>query len=158
VAVHTPFLDVVVSGSVDESLLLAVASSLGLTGEPIPASWSEATTADRGEAIAALPSLLLPRGLTGFAPPAFRVDGPTVTARYGGPGARSFTVVETPGDRLSPPLDQSVIGVEVRGREGRWSDARQELEWVEDGVVCSLRSPTLSLNALLSVAEAMEPA
>lgn len=158
VAVHTAHLDVVVTGSLPESLLVGVASTLGLRGEPIPDDWAEASTADRPAALAALPGLLLPDDLPGFGAPALRVDDGAVTARFAGAGARTFTLVESAGDRLSPPLDASVIGVEVRGGEGRWSDARHELEWVEDGVVVSLRSPTLGLNELLSVAEAMRPA
>lgn len=158
VALHAPDLDVVVSGSVGEAVLLDVAASLGLDGMPMPDDWEQAATADRTTAVAALPGLLLPDRLPGFGPPALRVDERTVTAQFAGAGARSFTLVATPGDRLSPPLDASVIGIEVRGGEGRWSEARRELEWVEDGLVLSLRSPTLGLDDLLAVADSLEPA
>jgi hypothetical protein len=124
----------------------------------VPSGWDEAATASRVEAIATRPGLLLPTDLDGFAAPAFRVDGDAVVTRFAGPGDRTFTLVQTPGTRLSPPLDLSVIGVEVRGVEGRWSDGRHELEWVEDGQVVTLRSATLSLNELLAVAGSLEPA
>jgi len=79
-------------------------------------------------------------------------------AAYTGPGTRALLLTESPGDRLTPPLDLSVTAVEVRGQTGRWSSARGELEWSEAGLVLSLRSTTLSLNELLAVARSMEPA
>ena len=93
-----------------------------------------------------------------FAPPAVRVDGRTVTLAYPGPGSRGFLLVQAPGDRLTPPLDDDPAGVRVRGSDGRWSPARGELEWVEAGRVLTLRSATLSLEELLAVAASLEPA
>jgi hypothetical protein len=80
------------------------------------------------EALAADPGLRRPRDLRGFAPPAVRVDGRTVTLAYPGPGSRGRLLVQAPGDRLAPPLDDDPAGVRVRGTDGRWSPARGELE------------------------------
>jgi hypothetical protein len=85
-----------------------------------------------------------------------RVDGRTVTLAYAGPGSRGFLLVQTPGDRLAPPLDDPA-GVQVRGADGRWSPARGELEWVERRRVLSLHSTTLSLEELLAIAASLEP-
>jgi Putative zinc-finger len=156
VAVHGAGLDLVVTGSVGEADLARVAASLPLAGRPVPAWWAEAATSTLAEAVAADPGLRRPRDLRGFAPPAARIDGRTVTLAYAGPGSRGFLLVQTPGDRLAPPLDDPA-GVRVRGADGRWSPARGELEWVERRRVLSLRSTTLSLEELLAIAASLEP-
>ncbi|MCU1373518.1 MAG: hypothetical protein JWO68_804, partial [Actinomycetia bacterium] len=56
------------------------------------------------------------------------------------------------GSTLSPPLDPDVVGVVVRGRTGRWSPRRGELEWVEGGRQWSLRSTTVGMAELVAVA------
>jgi hypothetical protein len=48
--------------------------------------------------------------------------------------------------------------VAVRGTAGRYSHGRGQLDWMEDGVARSLRSPTLALGELLAVADGLEPA
>jgi hypothetical protein len=49
------------------------------------------------------------------------------------------------------------VGVRVRGRDGRWSLGRGELEWVEGHRVLTLRSHTLPLEELLTIAASLEP-
>ncbi len=46
----------------------------------------------------------------------------------------------------------------MRGTPGRYSHTAGELEWLEDGVVVSLRSATVGLGELLAIAERLEPA
>jgi Putative zinc-finger len=158
VALHTRGVDLVVTGSVSGTDLARVAASLPVAGRPVPAGWAEAATSTLPEAAAADPGLRVPRDLRGFAPPAVRVEGGTVTLAYAGPGSRGFLLVQAPGDRLSPPLDDDPAGVRVRGTDGRWSPARGELEWVEQGRILTVRSATLSLEELLTVAASLEPA
>jgi anti-sigma factor RsiW len=157
VAVHGRGVDLLVTGSVGGADLARVAASLPVTGRPVPAGWAEAATSTLPEAAAADPGLRVPRDLHGFAPPAVRVDGRTVTLAYAGPGSRGFLLVQTPGDRLAPPLDDDPVGVRVRGSDGRWSPGRGELEWVERHRVLTLRSSTLPLEELLAIAAALEP-
>jgi Putative zinc-finger len=157
VAVHGAGIDLVVTGSVGEADLARVAASLPVAGRPVPAGWAEAATSTLPEAVAADPGLRTPRDLAGFAPPAVRVDGRTVTLAYAGPGSRGFLLVQAPGDRLAPPLDDDPVGVPVRGTDGRWSPGRGELEWVEQRRVVTLRSTTVSLDELLAVAATLEP-
>jgi hypothetical protein len=157
VAVHGRGLDLVVTGSVSGADLARVAASLPVAGRPVPAGWAEAATSTLPEAAAADPGLRVPRDLRGFAPPAVRVDGRTVTLAYAGPGSRGFLLVQAPGDRLAPPLDDDPVGVRVRGADGRWSPGRGELEWVEGHRVLTLRSGTLPLEELLTVAASLEP-
>jgi hypothetical protein len=128
-----------------------------VAGRPVPAGWAEAATSTLPEAVAADPGLRRPRDLRGFAPPAVRVDGRTVTLAYAGPGSRGFLLVQAPGDRLAPPLDDDPAGVRVRGTDGRWSPGRGELEWVERHRTLTLRSTTLPLEELLAIAASLEP-
>jgi hypothetical protein len=158
VAVHGQGLDLLVTGSVGEADLARVAASLPVAGRPVPAGWAEAATSTLPEAVAADPGLRRPRDLRGFAPPAVRVDGRTVTLAYAGPGSRGFLLVQAPGDRLTPPLDDDPAGVRVRGTDGRWSPGRGELEWVEGHRTITLRSTTLALEELLAIAASLEPA
>ena len=155
VALHGDGVDVVVTGSLPPQSLLAVARSLPIRGVPVPGTWDEGATADLGDAARALTGLLVPAGSEAFAPPAVEVDGDRVVLAYSGPGARGFLVVETPGRRLSPPLDPRATAVAVRGGSGRWNPDRAEVEWVEAGVVVSITSRTLALPELLAVAEGM---
>ena len=157
VAVHGDGVDLLVTGSVSGADLARVAASLPVTGRPVPAGWAEAATSTLPAAAAADPGLRIPRDPRGFAPPAARVDGATVTLAYAGPGARGFLLVQAPGDRLAPPLDDDPVGVRVRGRDGRWSPGRGELEWVEGHRVLTLRSHTLPLEELLAMAATLEP-
>ena len=157
VAVHGSGVDLLVTGSVGGADLARVAASLPVAGRPVPAGWAEAATSTLPEAAAAAPGLRVPHDLRGFAPPAVRVDGRTVTLAYAGPGSRGFLLVQAPGDRLAPPLDDDPLGVRVRGGDGRWSPGRGELEWVEGHRVLTLRSNTLPLEELLTIAASLEP-
>ena len=105
-----------------------------------------------------LPGLLVPAPDAAFDDAAVRADGNVVTQAYAGAGSRGFVVVEAPGERLPPPLDMDVAGVEVRGRHGRFSAARGELEWVEGDRVHRVTSETLTRAELLAIAEGMVPA
>ena len=85
--------------------------------------------------------------------PGVRIDDRVVTLDYAGAGARGFRLTEAPGDTLVPPLDPDVRGVEVRDTVGRYQPSTGELEWVEAGMVVSLRSTTLALDELLGVSD-----
>lgn len=155
VAVHAADLDVVVEGSLPPATLLEVAAGLDVHGEPIPSTWSEAATT-LSDAAAAVPGLLAPVGLEGFGPPGARVRDGIVTLAYVGPGERSFLLIEEPGDALPPPRSADVVGVEVRGRPGRFTPETGELEWVEDGLVVIVRSRSVGVGELLEIAATLE--
>lgn len=156
VAVHGDGSDAVLEGSLPTETLLLLAAGLPVTGREVPTRWAEAATAGIEEARAEIQGLLLPAGLTGFAPPAIRVEEGTVVLAYPGPGNRGFLLTETAEGRLPPPLDADVRGVTVRGRPGRYSPGRGLLEWVEDDLTIGLSSTTLTLSELLAVAESLE--
>jgi hypothetical protein len=61
------------------------------------------------------------------------------------------------GQSLPPASAASQSAVEVRGTEGRWTQDRGQLEWVEDGVYYSLDASGLGLEDLLAVAASMGP-
>jgi hypothetical protein len=157
VALHGPHRDVVVSGSFSETTLLRVAGSLGVTGRRVPRGWVEHPVATMGSASQHLDPMLVPRPLEGFRPPAVRVHGDTVVLGYAGAGALSFVLIQQPGSVLAPPLDAQVMGVAVRGRTGRFTPGRGDLEWIEDGHRILLRSMTLALPELLSIAQRLAP-
>jgi len=152
ILIHGADLDAEVTGSIPAAQLVRFAGSQGVHGIEVPAGWAEATTGDLVAAHAALPHLLLPQSTAGFTAPAVRVDGATVTLSYSGAGARAFELVQSPGDVLAPPLTADVRGVEVRGVSGRYAPDAGTLEWVEGGRVIELRSQTVSVGELLSIA------
>ncbi len=158
VGLHARGIDVVVVGSVDPAELREVAASLGVTGQPVPPGWVEAATTDLASVRRARPALLAPPTPDGFAPPAVRRDAEVVTMAYTGPGERGFLVVADGTATLLPPTDPDVIGVRVRGRDGRWNPGAGALEWVEDATAYALASRTLALGELLAIAASMEPA
>lgn len=159
VALHGDGIEVVVGGSLPPEQLQAVAADLGVVGQPVPPSWSEATSGTLILATDAVPGLLAPRHLDGFGAPVVRLDSQTVSQVYAGPGDRGFTLVQdfTVG-QLAPSGAGDEVGVAVRGEQGRYSYDRGELEWVEAGVSRTLRSPTLALGELLAIAEGLRPA
>lgn len=156
VALHGAGIDAVVTGSVGERALLEIASTLGIGGEPVPASWSEAGAATLEEAATALPGAVAPRRLDGFSDPAVQIEGDVVTFAYAGGGSRGFELVEGAGRMLAPPVDVDARGVEVRRTTGRYSPERGELEWTENGITIALRSQSLSLGELLRIADHLE--
>lgn len=154
VALHGDGVDLVVTGSLSPDELLAFALSLDVTGRDVPGDWPEAGAATVAEAAAALDGkLLVPGGA--YEPLAVDVDGGVVTLSHSGPGERGFVLVESKGT-LPPPVTGDIAGVTVRGAAGRWTPGTGTLEWVEDGVVVTLRSPTLSRAELLDVAASMQ--
>jgi len=158
VHVHAPDVDVEVTGSLPSDVLLRVAASLGVPGRVVPPDWAEAATATIDAAVEALPGLLvLPDGIDGFVGPAVTVTDGTAVLTYSGGGTRAFTLAQSRGEVLGPPVDDVVMSVEVRGLAGRFTPARGALEWVEGGRVTTLRSRTLGLAELLTIAAALEP-
>ena len=151
-ALHTDDLDVLVAGSVPARQLRAAAGSLGVTGQPVPATWDEAATASLAEAAAVNDGLLTAPDLDGFGPPAVRIAGATTTQVYAGAGDREFTLAQSGASHLTPPSDGHTVGVTVRGVPGRYHPERGELEWAEAGKAYSLSSRSLSLRELLDIA------
>jgi hypothetical protein len=162
IAVHAAGLDVVVGGTLPPDELRAIAAGLGVVGVAVPAGWAESRTADAGAADAALPGRLVADAVDGFGPPALRVvpddgGGTSVIEARSGPGDRAFVLTQRRGTALPPPAAGDEFGVEVRGVVGRYSPSEGDLAWVEHGVVCTLRSPSLTLGELATVAARLEP-
>ena len=158
VAIHGDGVDVAIEGSLPVEQLVQIGSSLGVHGVAVPADWNDAATASIADARRLVPGLLIAPAPVGFvATPAVRTDGNVATLAYVGAGSRAVVLVETPGERLSPPLDMDASGVTVRGLTGRYSPGRGEVEWIEGGVSLSLRSSTLSRGELLAFAKGLAP-
>jgi hypothetical protein len=157
VGLHDAGVDVAVRGTYDANTLLLIAASIPVAGRPVPPDWSEATASTLQEAARLLPGLLVAQGVEGFAQPAVRADETAATISYVGAGRRAFRLHQTVGEVLSPPLDDDVLGVVVRGRDGRFTPSRGVLEWVESGTVVSLQSDSLGLEELVAIAELLRP-
>ncbi|HEX2024788.1 MAG TPA: hypothetical protein VHH92_00155, partial [Actinomycetota bacterium] len=159
VAVHERGWDVELESNLPRSELLAIAASLPVTGQPVPKAWL-----DRVPARAALngaPFVLMPTRLPAdYRPWGARLtaDG-AVTVWFRRPGVEpgpGIVLHQARGAALPPPLEGEVLAVTVRGSPGRYSPARGELEWVEDGVYRSLGGGALDLTGLLRVASSLE--
>lgn len=166
IGLHTDRLDLVVAGSVSRAELIDAAASLGVVGQPVPAGWDEAGTADVTTARRAITPLLLPTALDGFARPALRIEGDGdsggggVIASFAGPGDRSFSLEQSVAPKLPPPASaDGVVAVTVRGGPGRYAVDWGELEWYgPEGNLYRLRSLTLSRDELLAIADGLAPA
>jgi hypothetical protein len=169
VSVHTADGDVVLESNLPRRLLLAVAGSLPLRGEPLPRTWlvdrfpggrirRGATVEDARDA---LPGMLLPHRL----PAGYRVAqidlvesrgrrGVTVHLWRRGTELDGMGIVlhQSSGSQLPPPMEPDVLAVRVRGTVGRYSPSRGELEWVEAGTYRSLRAEVFGLAELVGVA------
>jgi hypothetical protein len=158
VALHGRRVDLVVSGSLPTAELLTVAEGLGVRGRAVPATWREAWATTLSAAVArSHRPLLAPAGLAGFGRPAVSaLPDRTVTQAYGGPGDRGFMLTQAPTPVLPPPTEDTV-GVEVRGRPGRYSPNQAQLEWTERGSSLSLSGPSLTLPDLLDIAADLTP-
>lgn len=157
IAMHGDTSDVVVTGSIAPEDLRRIAGSLDIIGRPVPDHWAEHATADLHELARAVPDHLLLRDDAWPGPPAVRLDPHTTVLVYAGPGDQAVVLASRDDARLSPPFDPDATGVIARGRVGRWSPSRGELEWVEAGRLWTLRSTTVGLPELIALAAQLEP-
>ena len=148
VSLHAGRLDLAVTGSVPFDVLVRVAASLPVVGQVVPPDWPQ------GDALQSLPSgALRPDGaLTA------RYEGSDLLVAVPGPGQTSAVLRQRPGTSLGAPAKADVSEVRVRGLAGRYEPRTQTIRWVEDGWVRELGSPGLSLNDLVVIADALEPA
>jgi hypothetical protein len=173
-SIHSAGTDLYVETNLSREELLGVAGSLPIHGIEIPEAWRIRTApggvterVSLAEAAARMPSTLLephqlPAGY-GFA----SAELVRVQDRLGlnvyfqqsdaelGSGPIRFHAEA--GRELPPASAASQSAVEVRGTEGRWTQDRGQLEWVEDGVYYSLDASGLGLEDLLAVAASMGP-
>ena len=157
IALHADQLDVLVTGSFDETTLIDVAASIDVPTERVPPDWAEAGDVTAATAARQLPDLLVVPDAPGFVGPAVRTNGATAVSSYVGPGTRAFLLTQRPGRVLPPPFAAAVLGVEMRGVGGRYTPSQGTLEWVEEGWVLTLEAESLSLQDLLAIAAAIAP-
>jgi hypothetical protein len=156
VALHGEDLDLVVDGSVSTDELLDVLAATGVAPDELPADWPERRTASRGAIREVRPGALGLR-VDGFARPVGRIEGPAVVLAAAGAGDRILRLDQVPGVRVGQPLEPDYVVVEVRGRPGRWAPGAGRLEWVEGGLVITLRGTGLTKDELLTVATELDP-
>jgi hypothetical protein len=148
VSLHTDALDLSVTGSVPLDVLVRVAASLPIDGQPLPAGWPQ------GEALDSLPSgALRPDGAL-----VARYDGADLLVAVPGPGQTSAVLRQRPGTTLGSPGKADVVEVQIRGLAGRYEPRTQVIRWVEDGWVRELQSDGLDVDHLLAIAAGLERA
>ncbi len=176
-AIHGPGTDLYIETNLSRDNLLTAASSLPVTGIPIPEGWALHSSANGvtervslDQAAAGMPFGLeipgpasLPAGyalasaelVTLHHQPSVNVYFQQQDAQFGtGP----IRLHEELAKKL-PPASSAVQGsVEVRGVTGRWTEDRNQLEWVQGGVYYSLDASGMELTDLIAVAESLQPA
>jgi anti-sigma factor RsiW len=152
-----PEWDLTLETNLPREQLLEIASSA-----PIVGSLPEQPREDISDARRAVPEVLVPTPL----PAGYRLwnvdaHGSAVTIHYLRPGSEldgsGIRLYQSRDTGLPPPLDLEVLGVTVRGVDGRYSAERSELEWVENGVYRSLQAGAFDLARLLRIAASLEP-
>jgi hypothetical protein len=149
--IHAADQDLVISGSVGYEELLALAESVLIAGQPVPADWPE-STAGVSEGV----DLVVASDLAGFTAPITKKAGDTLVIDLVGSGSRAARITQQPGGFLRPPFDPDARAVAVRGTVGRFSPSLGLLEWAEAGVVISVASRQLSVTELIEIANALE--
>lgn len=149
-SLHSDGLDVVVSGSVPEDVLVVAVASLGVRGQPVPDDWAEASVLAPEQ----LPEGTLVPDAEGWSILGM-IDGDRTEILLTGSGSRSVLMTAHPGERLEPPVGADVTVVDVRGVRGRYDAGSGSLEWVEDGVAYRLRSDTVGRDELIRLAGEM---
>lgn len=151
-ALHSGNADVAVSGSVPVETLVAVAASLDIRGEEVPAHWEESAVV----AADSIPPGTLVPNVSGWSL-AGLVDGDRRVMLLVGSGNQNVLIEAEPGDRLDSPTGPDFSEVEVRSTNGRYDAETGSLEWIEGGVVMRMRSSSVSLETLIEIAESMKP-
>jgi hypothetical protein len=155
-AMHARGWAVALESNLPRRELVRIAASLPLRGHAV--GWLDQTPVSR--AVGSAPYVLLPRRLpAGYRPWTAQVGRDYVTVYFRRAGAEldgiGIRLHQERGVPLPPPVDPEVLAVQVRGVEGRYSPARGELEWVEDGVYRSVGGTALDLPGLLDLARSL---
>jgi hypothetical protein len=152
--------------------LIEVASSLPVSGRPLPARLAGAgglvvQRLDSRAAIAARPGVRLPAYLPpGYDPAApsgglmyrSRAGGKTVIVYYRQPEAEFDGVgirITTSRAAYLPPSSESFETVRVGGVAARYSTERHELEWITNGTYRAVAAPSFDLATVIRIAESM---
>jgi hypothetical protein len=152
VAIHTPTMDVAVTGTVAPDELLAAAAALGLRGQALdsPAQLFAGSDAPGEASVLTVPSAL---------PSATVVldGGALLVTELDVAGEAKVTLTQRSVGRLSPPSEPGLVGVDVRGVPGRYSPSAGTLQWIEDEIEITLAAPGLAVGTLVELAASLEP-
>lgn len=150
-SIHSPALDVLVTGSIPTTDLLGLAATLDIVGEEAPEGWTQT-------------GVVGPDGLADafLVPPSegWSAIGKPTDLGYEmllvGAGDRQILLRYERGSEMSLPIGADIESVEVRGAAGRYDGLSGTLEWPEDGRVVRMESVTVSRAELIEVAEALD--
>jgi hypothetical protein len=169
ISIHAENLDVYLETNLPRRILLRVAASLPVRGEPLPDTWLVDGAGDRttqvlplATAMRELPfSALLPGQLpAGYDAASAQIDSVGgahslsvfYQQRSSDLAGGTLRIHEEEASALPPASSAHQSTVEVRGVRGRFTPDRHELEWVSDGVYVAIDGPGLELPELLSIA------
>jgi hypothetical protein len=168
ISVHAGGLDVYLETNLPRRELVHIAGSLPLRGLPLPAEWLSSGQPQRipldriADAMSFRPLLpaRLPAGYDAASAqvePAGASTGFTVFYQQQSSELAGATVRihEEPATSLPPASSAHQSIAEVRGRDGRFTPDRHELEWVENGVYVAIDGDGLQLPELLSIASTL---
>ncbi len=174
-AIHAAGTDLYLETNLSRGSLLQVAASLPVRGEAMPQAWRVRRSPDglteRVAIAGAIRSVPFAVQMPTRLPPGYGLASAELVRLGPNTGLNVYfqqadTDLGGGAIRLHleagtglPPASAAIQSlVPVRGREGRWTPDRHQLEWVEDGVYYSLDAPGLALVDLLAVAESLAPA
>lgn len=161
---------VVLESNLPRPALLAVASTTGMTGRPIPQAagrpggWRlRRVSPERAESAAgfvATPTYL-PPGYRAVAATSLRAAGGrrTVTLYCERPQGDleggGIVVTQAAPAHVLEPSSQDMEAVRVHGVLGRWTPQEGTLEWIEKGVYRSVQAPAYDLPTALRIADGL---
>lgn len=159
--------DVRLESNLPRATLLRIARSVGLRGDSRSVARSEAAITRRvplasvdKRDYARVPQYV-PPGYTraGAYVTSQRTGGSIVTLVYRRPETdldpKGLRITQSPGLRRLPPTSEDFMAVPISGGVGRWSVARGELEWIDEGVYRSVSVPSLDLDLALRIAASL---
>ena len=149
-AIHTNAIDVVISGSLPRSELIAIGQSLPLEGRDAPASWEAAQNTDPRD----LPAGTLVPDVDGWSILA-RVEGTDTAILLTSGGSRSVLIKQEQGSSMDLPIGPDVSTVSVRGVEGRYDAGSGTLQWLENGFRIEAQGDLVTRSVLLELVESM---
>jgi putative zinc finger protein len=168
VDLYGPRAHIFLESNLQRAALVDVARSVPAAGSPLP----ERVRALGGLVIRQIPVSALSEfafaELPSWVPPGYKIVSSSlargrgrrtlsihIQAREGDYGGAGIEITQSPSVPFLPPSFEELRPVTIDGQRGRWSRARGEVEWMEDGVYRAVRAPSLGRATTLAIARGM---
>ncbi len=168
-AIHTSGTNLFLESNLPRAQLLQLAASLPIRGQPLPNAWTMVSGSGISiEQVAPADALArspVPLELPATLPAGYVLASASIVSGQAGPTAVNFVFrqreTDTAGgplvlhvqmaDALPPASSAHQLLVDLNGISARWTQDREQLEWIRDGAYVSLQGP-LGLDAMLQLA------